>query len=201
MSSNPKEKQVFSTKISAGLAVTALAVAVLGSTPVGHAAESLVFPKNSVGTVQLKKAAVARAKLGKNAVTGAKVANGSLKAADFKAGQLPAGPQGPKGDKGDKGDQGPKGDKGDPGATKVTRRSQAGPPVGAGGYSNATAHCQAGETLVGGGAVYTSVPPADPTLTWSGPDLNSASGWRVSFRNDGPGGSLTAFAYAFCAAP
>jgi hypothetical protein len=64
----------------------------------GYAASKLL-PKNSVGTKQLKK----------NAVTSAKVKNGSLLAKDFKAGQLPAGPQGPKGDTGP---QGPKGDTG-----------------------------------------------------------------------------------------
>ena len=38
--------------------------------------------------------------------------NGSLMAADFEAGQLPAGAQGPKGDKGEPGPQGSKGDLG-----------------------------------------------------------------------------------------
>jgi hypothetical protein len=107
------------------VACVALVVALGG---VSYAAA--VLPKNSVGTAQLKKKAVTAAKLKKDAVTGAKVKNRSLLAADFKAGQLPAGPQGPKGDpgpqgpkgdpglqglKGDKGDPGPKGDKGDPG--------------------------------------------------------------------------------------
>jgi hypothetical protein len=55
-------------------------------------------------------------------VTAAKVKNASLLAADFKAGQLPAGPPGPAGATGAtgatgaQGPQGPKGDKGDPGA-------------------------------------------------------------------------------------
>jgi hypothetical protein len=66
--------------------------------------------KNTVGTKQLKK----------NAVTGAKVKNHSLKAADFKAGQLPTGPQGPKGDQGPRGEQGPKGDTG-PAGIPATR--------------------------------------------------------------------------------
>src|SRR6266511_4295158 len=65
------------------LASTALAVALFGSTPLGHAAGKLILPRNSVGAAQLKKAAV----------TGAKVKDGSLAAADFAAGQLPAGPQ------------------------------------------------------------------------------------------------------------
>ncbi len=59
-----------------------------------------VLPQNSVGTTQLKKKAVTGAKLKNNAVTGAKVKNRTLMAADFKAGELTAGPQGPKGDPG-----------------------------------------------------------------------------------------------------
>jgi hypothetical protein len=167
-----------------------------------------VLPKNSVGTTQLQKKAVTGAKLTKNAVTGAKVANGTLRAADFKAGQLSAGPRGPKGDpgiqgpKGDPGIQGPKGEKGDPGATNVTRRSAAGPSVGLGGFSTAVASCQAGETLLGGGAAYSSTGQfaADPTLTWSGPVPNSNSSWRVTYRNDDVP-TMSAYAYAFCAAP
>ena len=80
------------------VALIALSVA-LGGT--GYAAVAL--PANSVGTKQLKK----------NAVTSAKVKNSSLVAADFKAGQLRAGPPGVPGAQGP---QGPKGDKGEPGA-------------------------------------------------------------------------------------
>ncbi len=53
--------------------------------------------KNSVGTKQLKN----------GAVTGAKVKVHSLTAADFKAGQLPAGAQGPEGKQGKEGPIGP----------------------------------------------------------------------------------------------
>ena len=72
------------SKTSTILAATALVVAVFGSTPLGHAAVSIVLPKGSVGTYQLKR----------GAVTSLKVKNYSLVAADFKAGQLPTGPQG-----------------------------------------------------------------------------------------------------------
>lgn len=70
---------------------------------------------NSVGAEQLKKNAVTATKIKKDAVTGPKVKANSLEASDFKAGQLPVGPQGSQGPKG------PKGDKGDPGtpATKL----------------------------------------------------------------------------------
>jgi hypothetical protein len=174
-----------SSKLSVVLAATALLVSLLFATPLGQAAGRLIVPKNSVGTAQLKK----------SAVTSPKVRDGSLMAADFKAGQLPKGP------KGDTGPRGLKGDKGDPGATKVIKRSASGPTAGGGGYSTAAVACHAGETLVGGGAVYTFVPSADPTLTRSGPDPNVANGWIASFRNDGPAGNVTAFAYALCASP
>jgi hypothetical protein len=75
------------TKIAVVLAVTALAVAVLGATPAGHAAARLIVPKASVGQPQLKR----------NAVTSLKVKDGTLLATDFKVGQLPAGPPGPAG--------------------------------------------------------------------------------------------------------
>jgi hypothetical protein len=120
------------------LAATALVVAVLGSTPIGHAAASMVLPKNSVGTAQLKAASV----------TGAKIKNGSLTAAKFKPGQLPAGPQGPKGD------AGPKGDPGQPGAngaTKVVARYSNATSVQPGASAHATAGCEAGEKATGGG--------------------------------------------------
>jgi len=78
------------SKITTALALAALVVAVLGTTPLGHAAGS-VLPRSSVGTPQLKKSAVTAAKLKANSVTGAKVADGSITAADLKAGTLPGG--------------------------------------------------------------------------------------------------------------
>jgi len=86
---------VSASKLAVAFSATALLVSVLFATPVGQAASRLL-PKNSVGAAQIKSAAV----------TGSKVKNGSLMAADFKSGQLPAGP------KGDPGAQGPKGDPG-----------------------------------------------------------------------------------------
>ncbi len=113
------------SKFNSIVAVTALVVAVLGATPLGHAAGRVLLPSNSVGASQLRK----------SAVTSLKVKDGSLLAADFKSGQLPAGapgatgeagPVGPKGEPGPQGPAGvpgapgPKGDTGDTGATGAT---------------------------------------------------------------------------------
>jgi Collagen triple helix repeat (20 copies) len=85
---------------------------------------------SSYAAVQLSKGQVKTRHIATNAVTSAKVKNGGLLASDFRAGQLPAGPQGAKGEAGPQGAQGPqgpagpqgakgeggaKGDKGDPG--------------------------------------------------------------------------------------
>lgn len=67
----------------------------------GVAGAAFELGKNSVGTKQLQRNAVTAAKIKANAVTGAKVKDGSLLSSDFKAGQLPAGPQGPQGPAGE----------------------------------------------------------------------------------------------------
>jgi hypothetical protein len=76
------------------IACIALAVALSGAS---YAA--IIIPRNSVGTLQLKP----------NAVNTFKVLNGSLIRADFKAGQIPAGPPGPAGPAGAAGAAGPAG--------------------------------------------------------------------------------------------
>ena len=164
------------------VACVALVVALGG---VSYAAS--VLPKNSVGTAQLKKKSVTSSKVREGAITTTKVKDGTLLGQDFRAGQLPAGPQGPKGEKGD------------PGATQVTQRSNQGLAKGAGEYSVTLAGCQPGETLVGGGAYPKDTFPAKPTLVENGPV--SATSWRVSYRNDGAAGTVAAVAYALCASP
>jgi len=77
--------------------VVACIALVFAMTGAGYAAGML--GPNTVGTKQLKK----------NAVISSKVKNRSLLAVDFKAGQLPAGPQGPQGSQGPQGVQGPAG--------------------------------------------------------------------------------------------
>jgi hypothetical protein len=129
------------------LSTTALIVAVFGSTPLGQAAYDAVVPNNSVGTGQLRHNAVTAGKIAPNAIRTGHVLNGSLLEADFKPGQLPAGPQGPKGDKGDKG---AKGDKGDPALSgyEIVRTSK---DVAANSVVIAvTASCPTGKKVVGG---------------------------------------------------
>lgn len=102
---------------SPALVISCLALLVaLGGT--SYATTVANAPRNSVGTVQLKRNAVTASKLAPNAVRAGHVLNGSLLAEDFKAGQLP---------KGDKGDKGEKGDRGEPGPTEGTTAVDAAP--------------------------------------------------------------------------
>jgi hypothetical protein len=168
------------------LAATALAVALFGSTPLGHAAGKLILPASSVGAKQLQK----------NSVTGLKVKNGTLTAADFAAGQLQAGPQGPKGDIGAPGPEGAKGDQGQTGPAGAPGLSGleivTGKTVAAtGNGAIAVADCPAGKKAIAGGysglgvAVITS--GARP----------GGYGWIVAANPAGQGASVVA--QAVCA--
>jgi len=84
----PSEEETMRTHASIAISVTALVVAVFGSTPIGEAAWNQVVPPNSVGTLQLKSNAVTAAKIAPNAVRTTHILDGSLLASDFKAGQL-----------------------------------------------------------------------------------------------------------------
>lgn len=82
--------------ITPSLIISLLALFIATS---GASYAALQIPKNSVGSKQLKQ----------NAVTSKKVKDGSLLATDFKAGQLPEGPQGAQGPQGPQGGPGPAG--------------------------------------------------------------------------------------------
>jgi hypothetical protein len=132
------------THASIIIAVTALVVAVFGSTPIGEAAWNQVVPRNSVGTLQLKRNAVTSSKIAPNAIRGSQVVDGSLLTGDFKAGQIP---QGPKGDKGEKGDRGERGPVGISGYEIVTGTSNVSANTT---LIAATATCPVGKRVLGG---------------------------------------------------
>jgi len=211
---------MFNSKFSPVVAVTALVIAVLGSTPLGHAAARMVLPSNSVGSTQIKK----------NAVTAAKVKDGTLLAADFKAGQLPAGAQGAQGlpgaagangDKGDTGTAGPvgatgaQGPKGDTGATGAS--GLPGPAAGANAVIRRTTrlvaanaeqwaivYCHAGEHATGGGASFPDIIAGDAIIASrpiDGQDMSvdggTSMGWLLWVHNAGAS-SRNLSVYAVC---
>ena len=90
------------------MAVACLAL-LLALTGTGVAAVAVVIPRNSVGPLQLKA----------NSVNSSKVLNGSLLRADFRAGQVPAGPPGTAGPAGPAGAAGAAGPSGPSGAAGV----------------------------------------------------------------------------------
>jgi hypothetical protein len=127
---------------SPALVVACLALLVaLGGTSI--AAVSQLVPRNSVGTPQLKN----------NAVTSAKVKNRSLLRADFKAGQIPAGPTGPAGAQGPAGPAGPAGAAG-PTAKWALVRPDGGIAAQSGGIT-LTAKPGAGQYILNFGSAVT----------------------------------------------
>ena len=95
-------------RLPAILAATALLVAVLGATPLGHAAGTLVLPKNSVRSAQVVNGSLQAVDLSKKARSTLKGAPGT---------QGPRGAVGPAGAPGQRGATGPQGPRGLPGPT------------------------------------------------------------------------------------
>jgi hypothetical protein len=158
--------------------ITALVVAVLGVTPLGEAAWSQVLPRNSVGTLQLKRNAVTSSKLAPNTVRTRQVVNSSLLADDFKSGQLPAGAKGEKGDKGNKGDRGDRGPVGISGY-EVVRASNLIPPNT---QSSAQAACPSGKKVLGGAASVQGV-PTDVSIHTQVTESGTSSFYQAIYTN------------------
>jgi len=175
------------------LSVTALVVAVFGSTPLGRAAADAL-------PVPLAK----RAYLADTAKNSIKVNNiranrtptaGMLLPLD-QNGKFPAsvGAIGPKGDKGDKGDKGSKGDTGAPGLSGYTVvegpiSSTTNPSIGV------TAACPQGTKPLGGGG-FTQTPAAGVSVRNSFP---SANGWLVVADAKTPAAGWNYHAFVICA--
>ena len=164
---------------SPALVISCLALTVaLGGTSY---AAVLALPKNSVGPAQLKSSAVTTKKIAPNAVTTAKVLNGSLVKADFKAGQLPAGPTGP---------AGPAGPSGVSGLERVDATSATNSTPG----RTAAMACPAGKRLLGGGArVNPVLPQVAITSSYPGDD-NTYQASAREVTATGANWSLTVFA-------
>ena len=143
----------------------------------------LSVPNSSVTTPKIKNGAVTTAKLARSAVTSNKVKNGSLLSADFRPGQLPAGPTGP---------QGP------PGISGLQRVDVATPSSNA-NSKTVVATCPTGKKVVGGGARVIGNGAGVVSITESFPDSDGVH-WN-SKANEVVGTALTwqLQAYALCA--
>jgi hypothetical protein len=148
---------------------------------------ALRLPKNSVGSKQIKA----------NAVKSAKVKSGSLHADDFRAGDLPAGPQGLQGERGIQGIQGVQGETGTVGdATVAFERAASDLANGANG--NYDVYCPAGQRAIAGGGrgddtlseetILTNTRPAISAANTEPPtDGQSFTGWRITVVNPAGG--------------
>jgi len=172
------------------VALMALFVALSGG------AYALTIPKNSVGAKQLKRNAVTGSKIKRGAVTSSKVKDRSLLSIDFKAGELPPGPQGPRGPQGPQGapgpagapgptgPAGPTGPTGPPGPVNVVMRFGSTTQVTAGNQATAIADCNAGEMATGGG--FFSQAGVDVITSRPRPLSNGAqaTGWQAAVQNN-----------------
>jgi hypothetical protein len=167
--------------------------------------------KNSVGTAQLKDAAVTNSKIKNNAVNSAKVASKSLLRSDFAPGQLPAGPTGPQGPAGPVGPAGPAGAAGKTGVIgAVTVRSQSvlipGGVVENGSYNTAavTSLCASGERAISGGTGWSDDNAGLELWTQRLTPVLDASNQVIGFRGSGgndSGSSSTFIVYSLCYTP
>ena len=162
----------------------------------GGTGYALTIPKNSVGSAQIKKSAVADSDLRSNAVTSGKVKNGSLQAVDFAANQLPrgaTGPTGPPGTPGQTGLQGIQGPAGTVGAA-TAQFEQASAELANGANQSYSAFCPAGQNAIGGGGrgddtlseetILTNTRPAISAANTEPPgDGQSFTGWRITVVN------------------
>jgi hypothetical protein len=168
-----------SSRLALAMSASALIVAVLGSTPLGHAVTS-ALPRNSVGPIQLKRNAVGPQKLAPNAVRTGHVLDGSLLSADFKAGQIPAGPAGPAGPPGISQKQ----------VVNASTATDSSTP------KQISATCPAGKQAIAGGAGLTG--PTGPALFASHP-VGNTSWLGYAYEVNATGGAWRLTAYVVCA--
>ncbi|WP_374455752.1 hypothetical protein [Nocardioides sp.] len=187
-----------SGRYAAVTSTVALVVALGGGT---------AYAAGLITSKDIKDGGVKRVDLASGAVDSAKVADGTLAARDFRAGQLPAGPQGPAGARGPAGPQGPAGPAGTGGELELVYVRTG--PLGADvGVTEVYLFCPDGLSPTGGGiasggsttalGMHGSFPFDD---SWAGPDGDGDNipdnGWAVEVNNDGTAGTVFA-AYAVC---
>ncbi len=177
------------------VSVMALFVALGGTS---YAAVKL--PKNSVGTTQIKTASV----------TSSDVKNRSLRQIDFRAGELPAGPQGtqgPQGEKGDKGDPGTPGADGQDGVVGEVTIQRTDVALADNTTQAVEASCLPGQKAIGGGSSVDQTGSDDIKLLVSRPgnggfipaDGQSYNDWRAVYRNPAGGtGAAEIRAFVVC---
>jgi Collagen triple helix repeat (20 copies) len=195
------------TRLSIVFSVTALLVALFGSTPVGHAVGSKVpfFAKtagyaNRAGTA----GALSGVKLSKQPRPGMLLPLGTD--GKFPSSVGAVGPQGPRGERGEVGARGPAGPKGDPGT-----KGLAGPqgPPGTSGWEilispgielpanltrKGSVRCPTGKKVLGGGVSHT-----DGVLyVYESAPLDGGVGWAGAVSNRS-GYPRTMYVWAICA--
>ena len=165
----------------------------------GGTSYALTIAKNSVGSAQIKKSAVANSDLRSNAVTSAKVKNGSLLAADFAANQLPRGATGATGPRGPQGIPGTPGAPGAAGATGTTgtatvQKTVASADLANGADQSYSAFCLPGQQASAGGGRGDDTLSEETILTNTRPAISSSNqeppvndqsftGWRITVVN------------------
>jgi hypothetical protein len=146
----------------------------------GASYAAVKLPPNSVGTKQIKKAAVTRPKIDPKLLTSLKGTTGA---------------PGPTGAQGATGTQGPKGDPGS-GVTGVEKVDAQSTYDAATGFKSAIATCPPGKKAIGGGGRVEGVNP--PYLRESGPSADLTQ-WIARGYSSG-GGAWQVTASAICAA-
>jgi hypothetical protein len=165
---------------SPALVVACIALAIaLGD--VGYATVNAIIPNNSVGTPQIKPNAVGVAQIKANAITSAKVRDFTLRAWDFRRGDLPAGPRGLDGPAGPPGPAGAIGDL----TLRENSVSIPGNMAGNGLYTTRAVQvmCLAGEKAITGGTSWSSdINEEELQTVYNRPLLDDKAkpiGWRA----------------------
>jgi hypothetical protein len=197
MSTKSNSTSVWKWRLPVVLSFTALAIALLGSTSVGHAfssgvAKRAVFAKNAGAVNGIKASKQPRP--GRLLPLGP---DGKFPASVGLAG--PRGPQGLKGEKGDKGDTGDTGAQGPAGTSGLSGYGYyvQGQDVAKETVASFAVLCPAGQKPLGGGV--SSTDPTKARITENAPIIDpTETGWAAGVYNGGTA-TIAAYVWAICA--